>query len=315
MTRNETAQQQPRPLAGLACACAILLAAGLAACPAARAGAPEAVVIPGVTNGFRVTNNLLSGSEPAGADAFAALARMGVKTIVSVDGAIPDVRAARAHGLRYIHLPVGYDGISEERAAQLAEAATSAPGRIFVHCHHGRHRGPAAVALMCRATAGWCASEAEDWLRLAGTATDYTGLYHAVRAFSPLTGSQPARNAVLPETTAVEALAEVMARLDRRFETLEAHAEAQWEGRAKAAGHPPGLAATLLWEDLREAGRAAAAMGTEDVGLLSMFADSVAAANSLRVALREPAPDNASLANALHAVHRSCSDCHKAYRN
>src|SRR6185436_3172872 len=99
-------------------------------------------------NLFRVTTNILSGSSPYRDAAFAEIARLGVKTIISVDGTRPDVETARNHGLRYIHLPFGYAGVPTNRVAELVKAARTASGPIYVHCHHGLHRGPAAVAVI-----------------------------------------------------------------------------------------------------------------------------------------------------------------------
>jgi protein tyrosine phosphatase (PTP) superfamily phosphohydrolase (DUF442 family) len=115
----------------------------------------QPLAIPGVHNAFRATDRIYSGSQPEGEEAFAAFARLGVKTIVSVDGSKPDVEAARKHGLRYVHLPYGYDGIPTNRMVELVKLAAEGSGPLFVHCHHGRHRGPAAVAVMCEASAGW----------------------------------------------------------------------------------------------------------------------------------------------------------------
>src|SRR5512134_2416916 len=76
-------------------------------------------------NLFRATTNVFSGSSPEGDAAFRELIRLGVKTVISVDGAQPDVEAARKHGLRYIHLPIGYDGVPTNRIAELVKAAQS----------------------------------------------------------------------------------------------------------------------------------------------------------------------------------------------
>src|SRR5438046_379302 len=76
------------------------------------AAAPVPAEFPGIENAFRVTDRMISGSQPEGDAAFAALAKAGVKTIISVDGSKPDVATAKKYGLRYIHLPIGYDGIN-----------------------------------------------------------------------------------------------------------------------------------------------------------------------------------------------------------
>src|SRR3954462_1625180 len=87
-------------------------------------------------NGFRLSEKLLSGGNPDGDAGFAALATLGVKTVLSVDGARPDVDTARKYGFIYAHLPVGYDGISRDRVVALTKAAKSLPGPIYIHCHH-----------------------------------------------------------------------------------------------------------------------------------------------------------------------------------
>ncbi|MEM7262874.1 MAG: hypothetical protein AAF488_12855, partial [Planctomycetota bacterium] len=95
-----------------------------------------------------MTVDLYSGGEPAGEVAFAALARLGVRTVVSVDAALPNADLARRYGLETVHIPIGYDGVHADAALALTAVARTRPGPYFVHCHHGVHRGPAAVAIM-----------------------------------------------------------------------------------------------------------------------------------------------------------------------
>lgn len=75
-------------------------------------GGVHSLAAPGVENLFQLVPNVLSGSQPAGDEGFQALRDLGVTTIVSVDGTRPEVARAKRFGLRYIHLPIGYDGIS-----------------------------------------------------------------------------------------------------------------------------------------------------------------------------------------------------------
>jgi hypothetical protein len=75
-----------------------------------------------------------------------------VKTIVSVDGGKPDVETARKHGIRYVHLPIGYDATD---------------------CTAGLPPSPSCAKF----AEGWSATKAETWMREAGTAADYLGLY------------------------------------------------------------------------------------------------------------------------------------------
>ena len=278
-------------------------------CATLCAGAEEPVRFdaPGLENAFRVTDRILSGSQPEGDAAFAGLARLGVKTIVSVDGAKPDVAAARKHGLRYIHLPIGYDGIPAERIPQLVRAASVPEGRIYVHCHHGKHRGPAAAGVMCEATAGWTPARAEAWLRQAGTAEDYAGLFRSVREFQPV----PPSAGELPEVAETPALVDAMVAIDERFDLLKAIQKAGWK---TSPDKSPAHEATLLWEQLRELAR------TEDTArrpgdYRAQLAASEKAAEALRAALRSAAPDRPALDAAFKKAGQSCTACHKAHRN
>lgn len=51
-----------------------------------------------------------------------------MKTIVSVDGAIPNVEAAKAHGIEYVHIPFGYDGVPEETQKAILEVMKNREG-------------------------------------------------------------------------------------------------------------------------------------------------------------------------------------------
>jgi len=53
--------------------------------------------------------------------------------------------------MRYIHVPIAYSGLSREQEIRIASAISGAEGPLYLHCHHGKHRGPAAAAtaLVC----------------------------------------------------------------------------------------------------------------------------------------------------------------------
>src|SRR5690349_19529458 len=82
----------------------------------------------GLHNVLRVSDRLYSGSSPEGEEGFRSLEELGVRTVVSVDGARPDVEGARRHALRYVHLPIGYDGVPRDQALRLARAVRDLPG-------------------------------------------------------------------------------------------------------------------------------------------------------------------------------------------
>src|SRR5438067_12433059 len=118
---------------------AALWAAGCGSpAPPPKAG-PVPVEADGLHNAFRLSERLYSGSSPDGDAGFASLQKLGVRTVLSVDGTSPDARLAEKYGLRYVHIPVGYDGIPREKASVIAKAARDLPGPVYVHRPHGQH--------------------------------------------------------------------------------------------------------------------------------------------------------------------------------
>jgi protein tyrosine phosphatase (PTP) superfamily phosphohydrolase (DUF442 family) len=295
-------------------ALALALLHGFEATAAETATGPTPLQVPGLHNVFRVTDRLISGSQPEGEVAFGELARLGVKTIVSVDGGKPDVATARKYGLRYVHLPIGYDGIPGARIPELVRAASAPTGLVYVHCHHGKHRGPAAIAVMCQATSGWSPERAEQWLRQAGTAAEYTGLYRAVRKFQPVTPEQLARVRELPEVAKTPDLVVAMVAIDERFDALKAMQKAGWKTPPGQPDLTPAHEAALLWEHFRELARADdTAKRPEDYR--TKLADSQNAAEVLRLGLRGAALDFPALAAAMRQVGQNCVECHQAFRD
>ena len=275
---------------------------------------PQPIALPGIENAFRVTPRILSGSQPKSEASFAALAKAGVKTIISVDGSRPDIEAARKHGLHTVHLPFGYDGIPTHRIAELAKAAAPEAGILFVHCHHGLHRGPAAAGVICEAVAGWSPAQAGAWLKQAGTAPDYPGLYRAVRDFRAPTPEEIALIGALPETAKSPALVDTMLTLDEHLDRLKTRQRTGWRPLPENPDTLPAHQATLLWEQLREFARTGDTAKRPD-DFRRLLADSERAAAALRDTLRTSPADSASLDRALKQTTQSCTACHKVYRN
>lgn len=276
---------------------------------------PQSITLPAIHNAFDLGGGVYSGSSPEGEAGFAALAQLGVKTIISVDGAKPDVAAARKFGLRYVHLPFGYDGIPAERELALGKAAAAFSGSIFVHCHHGKHRGPAAAAIVCKARDGWSTETATAWMKLAGTADDYAGLYRAVREYrAPEAAVFTAAQVALPETSPTPALVDAMVAMDEHFDLLKAAQKRGWTDASQHPGLPIAETATLLWEQLRELRRNPEAQ-TRDADFRSQLSKSEREAEALRQLLREPRGEHAPIDIAFQRVGKSCTECHKAHRN
>lgn len=311
---------RPSPLRALAM---IAGAIALHACAATeRAEAPpefERIEAPSLENTIVVAPGVVSGGQPDGDDAFDALARMGVRTIISVDGARPDVEAAEARGMRYIHLPIGYDSVPDQRRLELARAIRDADGPVYMHCHHGVHRGPAAAAAGL-ATLGVLTPDAgERFLREAGTSASYPGLYASVR--SSAAAAPAAIDAVpadLPSIAEVGGFIEAMATVDRAYDHLQLLAAVGWEAPPTHPDLVPATEAGILADALRAAHDDDAyaapdldAAALEDIE--ARLAASVDLASRLEALLVEG--DRAGATTLMPRIEADCKACHRVYRN
>jgi hypothetical protein len=229
-----------------------------------------------------------------------------------VDGSAPDVERARRFGLRYVHLPIGYGGITREQAVRLARAAAELPGPVYVHCHHGQHRGPAAAALMARCgPSGLSADEAVASLKVAGTDPRYEGLYAAVRDFRPPTAEEfRTTPATFPEIANVGGLTARMVEIDEASELLKRAKESGW----RSAGTPESVAhgALRLREAFREAARLPDVAGRSE-SFRKLLADAEQAAQELETSLR--AGDAAAAGEAFERSAGLCTACHRDHRD
>ncbi len=257
---------------------------------------------------LQVSERIYSGGEPQTEAAFASLEQLGVRTVVSVDGATPQVDLAAQHGLRYIHIPIGYDGVPADAGLALARVVREADGPIYIHCHHGRHRGPAAAAVACIADGAATGDEARAVLKRAKTGENYAGLWRDVAAYQP-----PSTDAVLPELVSaanVESLAAAMSKIDRASDNLQLLAGNDWQP------HPrhPDLAATaeavLLLEGFREAARLQS--GDYDAQFQAWMQESATTAGAFEQALGQSASQAAEVWKTLLS---QCGRCHRAYRD
>ena len=270
---------------------------------------PQPLHLAGLENVFRLTSRITSGSGPDTDQAFAALAEQGIKTVVSVDGATPHVELAHKHGLRYIHIPIGYDGLSREAELALARVARETDGPVYIHCHHGKHRGPAAAAIACLASGELDPAAAKHVLQVAGTSQKYRGLWRDVAEFQP-----PQPDETLPElveTATVTGRVAAMSQLDAALEQLAALESNQWQAPTDHPDLNPAEQATLLWQGYRESQRFSQQQGEAD--LAQRFDPSITQAEQLRQALETG--DQATATTLLGQLKQSCATCHEQYRN
>jgi protein tyrosine phosphatase (PTP) superfamily phosphohydrolase (DUF442 family) len=275
---------------------------------------PETLTVPGVHNVWRITPTVYSGSSPEGAAGFAGLRALGVRTVVSVDGAEPDVALAEQHGLRYVHVPIGYDGVPRDRALQLAQVLRTLPGPVFVHCHHGKHRGPAAAMAACRLLdPRWDADRARRWLEQAGTDPHYRGLYADVAQTTPATTDEWQQVPTdFSSRVAGTGWVARMVHIDECWEQLLLIRSADWQTPADHPDLDPPHVALQLRELYRELARhPETAQHSADVRSLLQAAETTA--GQLEHALRQH--DRSAAQVAFTQTQHLCKQCHRTARD
>ena len=271
--------------------------------------------MPGIDNFYQLSDKVYSGSAPEGEASFAALKKLGIKTIISVDGAKPDVEMAKRYGLRYVHLPVGYDGVPAEQAVRLVKAVETLPGPFYVHCHHGLHRGPAGAAVICMGVENWSPEQAVAWLRLAGTSTNYPGLYRTVAAFHPPTLEELKKvNGDFAEISPVSPLADVMIEIDGVLDHVKLIKNAGYKTPPSHPDLDPTNEALLLHEHFKELLRSPI-MEKRSQDFRDKLTTTEEAANTFHLSMLITPFDPKRADAAFQRINDSCAACHKAYRN
>lgn len=288
----------------------------------------------GLDNVMSLKGDVINGSAPKSDAAFDALAAMGVKTIVSVDGARPDIEAADERGMRYVHIPIGYDDVTPEEARQIALALRDLPRPIYMHCHHGKHRGPAAIAVGMVCTGEMTNDEAVSFMEVAGTSHSYPGLFESAQSARPIDWSgDVSRGDDLPKVMRVAGFVNAMSSIDRTWDRLKVIQTAQWQTPANHPDLVPAAEAGMLVDLLRvsieskyavrpgSTGAMVASADEDDmmapptaqITFNNMLSDALIAANGLEDSL---VSGNAQAADMWFTrLKSSCSACHEQFRN
>jgi tyrosine-protein phosphatase SIW14 len=123
------------------------------------------ISMPGVSiaNFGVVDGHIYRGEQPGGKD-YAALAAIGVKTIIDLRG---DAKKSAQHdaeaaGLKYINIPIpGYGMPTDAQAVEfLKDVQDPANGVVYVHCAGGRHRTGSMIAIYRMTNDGWSLEKA-----------------------------------------------------------------------------------------------------------------------------------------------------------
>jgi len=115
-------------------------------------------------NNFGVVDgHIYRGEQPKGTD-YAALAAIGVKTIIDLreDASSSSAKNAKAAGLKYINIRIDGHGIpTDAQAAEFLKSVDDpANGVVYVHCAGGRHRTGSMIAIYRMVEDGWTIDQA-----------------------------------------------------------------------------------------------------------------------------------------------------------
>jgi hypothetical protein len=228
---------------------------------------------------------------------------------------------ARKYGLRYVHLPHGYDGVPDERVKELAKAVQDLDGLIYIHCHHGKHRSPAAASVACVAAGLIPKSESLAILELAGTSPNYRGLYDSALRVKPLEAALlDELDVAFPESADLPPMAEAMVAMESTHDHLKLISETGWRSPPEHPDLDPAHEALLMCEHFTELLR------TDDTEKMpeefkAYLRESETASLALEEALRAWVPSSAqsevpkSVKESSAIIAANCKACHEQFRD
>ena len=142
--------------------------------------------LPGVQAVTKFSDRLYRGAQPQGAKGMESLKNLGVTVILSVEEADKEENeAAQQAGIKVINVPTEYNGLPAEVIESLVSPYRTLEETVYVHCHHGKHRGGAAAAILRMTFEGIPQNETVQELAELGASKRYPGLYETVRKYRP----------------------------------------------------------------------------------------------------------------------------------
>ncbi len=274
----------------------------------------------GLHNVFALSESIISGGEPHDRESLVAIAAMGVRTILSVDGKTPDAEGAAELGMRYVHVPIQYRGINPDELLKISKTFREAEGPFYVHCFHGQHRGPAAAAIgrlvLDAVPREQALAEMRQWC---GTSEKYEGLYRTVAtADIPSAQQTGALDWGLAAAQEFDGVRELMVRIARHFDNVAGMAKRDWTVNPDHPDVDPANEAAIL-RGLFVQARELPEVNEAATDYQSWIEDAIQSSATLREAYSarraSPDDDQGASAAAFSALKASCTSCHSAYRN
>ena len=230
----------------------------------------------------------------------AELSALGVQKVISVD-ALPPESSLWGKSIRVRHLPLGYRDLPQTLQLRLARELATDPVKTYVHCHHGKHRGPAAALAALRTLDQFDQAEAMVWLDRCGV--EYQGLRDAVQNAKPESIEKIQAATPLEEVAATRSLSRLMAEIDQVWDHL------------KKVPSPEDPVARTQKEDASQLvdlfRLSSESAGPVDPAYPRQMREAIDLATELETQL-QLGQDAAQIRAALRA---SCRACHKAFRD
>lgn len=271
--------------------------------------------LPGLHNVVEYSPGVYSGGVPEGDEGFAMLKKMGVRTILSVDGAQPDADGAARVGMRYVHLPIGYNGMDRKRTLEIARVIRDLPGPTYIHCHHGQHRSAAATGAALVTLGKLTSEQAVARMKVSGTSSNYPGLYGCVTVAA--VASEPELDAASNEFPAhwkTSDFVEAMVEIDEAHDNLKLIEKGGWKTPKDHPDLVPAAEAGRLADHFRNL-QDDEYVAQRPEELSRWFEEDARKASQLEEALVAGNVRKEKLSEYFASVGRSCRDCHAKYRN
>jgi len=266
---------------------------------------------------YALSKNIFTGSEPKNSD-FHFLHQQGIKTIISVDAVRPKVEEAKKHHLTYFHVPIGYTKLSTQQVNMVVKAIISAQKPIYIHCHHGKHRGPTVASMALIVLEDVDRDRAVNEMKKIGTSKNYKGLYETVRQFE-IPNSIELENLPFPFSTApVESFTEKMGNLDRHWDEIKKISARQWKNNPEHPDIDLAHEALQVAECFSEIIRLKS-MKEKPEGFIELLNDAKKLSWVFEDLIRNKAVskkyDIGKIKKQFDLINTNCKNCHQKYRN
>jgi hypothetical protein len=204
--------------------------------------------------------------------------------------------------------------VPERQKLEIARAIRDLPGPVYIHCHHGKHRSPAATAAAAVTLGLATPAEGLAFMRNAGTSPSYAGLFQCVEeaAVAPVSALNAASDK-FPSVRKPTGVVAAMVEIDYAYEHLQEIRAAGWTVPNDHPDLVPAAEAGRLADQLRFSGEDSSSQA-KGPAYVAMLADAIAKASALEEGIIRGEPRD-QLEAKWKLVAASCKECHAAYRD